>query len=378
MQTSSIPLLFGICFFFTTQPYVFAQNLLANPDFEDENICTEFIARCAPEAWLEVNYGRIFYLQNDKGSKVAIRLSNDPGMRTFLFTELLCPLIAGETYRISFDLNLREAEFRSFGIFLSVENLKGRFNQKTLQPTLTITENNSLKKIKKMDWLPFAATFQASGEERFLYIGYFDAGQKLGKRDWFHLTYIDNIELIPENKEIQICAEAEAKRAEIYAENRRHYGFPDPDAAEDTIRNTNAVFEVPVKVEELAQPEKIADTPQRSDTLVLAGVCFDFNKSTLNERYAAITDSLTDKIIARNPEQVFISGHTDNVGSDEFNLKLSLARAETIKQVLIQKGMDARKIVCEGLGEMWPVADNDTENGRAKNRRIEVVLIFKE
>ncbi|MEI2765523.1 MAG: hypothetical protein V9F82_07545 [Dermatophilaceae bacterium] len=119
MQTSSIPLLFGICFFFTTQPYVFAQNLLANPDFEDENICTEFIARCAPEAWLEVNYGRIFYLQNDKGSKVAIRLSNDPGMRTFLFTELLCPLIAGETYRISFDLNLREAEFRSFGIFLS-------------------------------------------------------------------------------------------------------------------------------------------------------------------------------------------------------------------------------------------------------------------
>lgn len=377
MQTRSIALLFGICFLFTTQPCAFTQNLLANPDFEDENICTEFLARCAPEAWIEVNYGRIFYLQNDKGSKVAIRLSNDPGMRTFLFTELLCPLIAGETYHISLDLNLREAEFRSFGIFLSAENLKGRFNQKSLQPTLTITENNSLKKIKKMDWIPFSATFQASGDERFMYIGFFDAGQKLGKRDWFHLTYIDNIELIPANKEIQICPEAEAKRAIIYAENRRHYGFPDPDAAEDTIRNTDAVFEVPEE-EELTQPEKMPDAPQRSDTLVLEGVCFDFNQSTLNERFATITDSLTDKIIARNPEKVFISGHTDNVGSDEFNLKLSQARAETIEQVLIQKGLDAGKIVCEGLGEKWPVATNETESGRALNRRIEVVLIFRE
>lgn len=378
MQTRSILILFGICFFFTSKPYTSAQNLLANPGFEDENICTEFLARCAPEAWIEVNYGRTFYLQNDKGSKVAIRLSNDPNMRTFLFTELLCPLIAGETYRISFDLNLREADFRSFGIFLSEENLKGRFNQKTLQPTLTITENNSLKKIKKMEWIPFTATFQASGDERFMYIGFFDAGQKLSKRDWFHLTYIDNMELVPENKAIQICPEAEANRAKIYAENRRHYGFPDPDAAEDTITNTDAVFEVPEEEEEIAQPEKVPDVPQHSDTLVLAGVCFDFNKSTLNDRYAAITDSLTDRIIARNPEKVFISGHTDNIGSDEFNLKLSQARAETIKQLLVQKGLDAGKIVCEGLGEKWPVMTNETETGRAANRRIEVVLIFKE
>lgn len=378
MKIRSVPILFGICFFFTSQPFASAQNLLANPGFEDENICTEFLARCAPEAWIEVNYGRIFYLQNDKGSKVAIRLSNDPNMRTFLFTELLCPLIAVETYRISLDLNLREADFRSFGIFLSAENLKGRFNQKTLQPTLTITENNSLKKIKKMDWIPFSATFQASGDERFMYIGFFDAGQKLGKRDWFHLSYIDNMELVPENKAIQICPEAEANRAKIYAENRRHYGFPDPDAAEDTITNTDAVFEVPEEEEELAQPEKMPDAPQRSDTLVLAGVCFDFNKSTLNDRYAAITDSLTDKIIVRNPEKVFISGHTDNIGSDDFNLKLSLDRAETIKQVLVQKGLDAGKIVCEGLGEKWPVEDNDTETGRAKNRRIAIVLIFRE
>ncbi|MBP6828914.1 MAG: OmpA family protein [Saprospiraceae bacterium] len=375
MQTSILILLL-LCFCSYCLP---AQNLFANPDFEDVNVCTEFLATCAPEAWKEANYTRMVYLHGgNKGGKAGFVLSNVWRIRTYLFTELLCPLKAGEQYNISFDLNLRGAEFKPFGIYLSAENLSGRFDAKAVQPAIIFTGQNGPKKLKKMDWMPFKGVFTAEGGEHFFYLGYFETAIP-GKEgtDWMQIVYLDNFRLVPQNKEIALCPEAEAKRAELYADDWRHMGFPDGQPPVDsTIRPETDVFEeLPAQVEEV---RAVPAAPRQPDTLVLAGVCFDFDKSTLNEHYAAVTDSLTDKIAARNPEKIIISGHTDNIGTDEFNLKLSLARAHTIEQVLIQKGVNAEQITCEGLGESRPVATNDTESGRAANRRIELVIFFND
>lgn len=372
-----------LCFFLLYRLPVFGQNLFANPGFEDANVCTEFLARCAPEAWKEANYSRMVYIDNAKGGKIGFILSGEPAMRTYMFTELLCPLVAGELYDISFDMNLRGADFKPFGIFLSTENLSGRFKPKTAQPVAIFTEKNGVKKMKKMDWMPFRGSFTASGGERFFYLGYVEPSEQTpGSGDWMQIFYLDNLKLIPKNKSMALCPEAEAKRVELYADDWRHMGFADTTTPGPQATFDRNVFEEPeVHVEEPpvnAEETPPSETPQQPDTLILAGVCFDFDKSTLNDHYAAVTDSLTDKIALRKPGKVFISGHTDNIGTDEFNLKLSLARAHTIEQILIQKGVEAGKIFCMGEGESRPVATNDTEEGRAANRRIEIVLFFQD
>jgi outer membrane protein OmpA-like peptidoglycan-associated protein len=364
----TIRILFGLLLCFGVYRNMPAQNLIANSGFEDENICTELDAPCAPEAWKEVNFERTYFVQNDKGGKVGIRVSNNRFMRSFLFTELLCPLEAGETYQIDFDLNLRGNTFVPFGMFFSDQDFSSHFNPKLADSVVVFSEANALQKIKKMDWVPFRTTFRAKGGERFLYIGYFE--KSLDQHNWMYVIYLDNIELSPLNPGM-LCPEAETKRAELYANNRRHWEYSDemePEASQQPW--------TPDAPEE-EEPEDLPEKLYQPDTLLLSGVCFDFDKSTLNAHYAAVTDSLIDRVMARNPESVHISGHTDNIGTDDFNGKLSLARAQTIGGLFVQKGLSPEKITCDGKGETQPTATNDTETGRAANRRIELILLFK-
>ena len=68
-------------------------------------------------------------------------------------------------------------------------------------------------------------------------------------------------------------------------------------------------------------------------------------------------------------------GHTDSVGSDAYNQKLSVRRAEAVKAYLVNKGVDKARVYTEGKGESQPVADNKTKEGRAKNRRVEIEVV---
>jgi len=72
---------------------------------------------------------------------------------------------------------------------------------------------------------------------------------------------------------------------------------------------------------------------------------------------------------------VIAVGHTDSVGSDAYNQRLSLARAESVKAYLVSKGVDRQRIRTEGRGESQPVADNATAEGRAKNRRVDIEVV---
>jgi OOP family OmpA-OmpF porin len=103
-------------------------------------------------------------------------------------------------------------------------------------------------------------------------------------------------------------------------------------------------------------------------------VYFDFNKSTikpvsfplLNEVAQAMTD---------NPKiKVEIGGHTDSVGDDNFNLKLSQSRADSVRLYLVKRGIDYARMTTKGYGENVPIADNRTAEGRAQNRRVEFVI----
>jgi OOP family OmpA-OmpF porin len=96
---------------------------------------------------------------------------------------------------------------------------------------------------------------------------------------------------------------------------------------------------------------------------------------TLGDRDSVVLQDLVDKIKGIALEVVIVTGHTDSTGSAAANQRLSLARAESVKKQLVARGIDPNRIYTEGKGPSQPIADNRTEEGRAKNRRVEVEVV---
>jgi OOP family OmpA-OmpF porin len=122
-------------------------------------------------------------------------------------------------------------------------------------------------------------------------------------------------------------------------------------------------------------PAKPAPKPVAEKVTLAADVLFDFDKSVLKPEGKAKLDDLAGKIQAIALEVVIAIGHTDSIGSDAYNQKLSVRRAESVKAYLVSKGVEPNRIYTEGKGEKQPVASNKTKEGRQKNRRVEIEVI---
>ena len=115
--------------------------------------------------------------------------------------------------------------------------------------------------------------------------------------------------------------------------------------------------------------------PVAEKVTLAADVLFDFDKAVLKNEGKSKLDDLAAKVKAINLEVVIAIGHTDSVGSDAYNQKLSVRRAESVKAYLVSKGVEPNRIYTEGKGEKQPVASNKTKDGRQKNRRVEIEVI---
>jgi len=115
--------------------------------------------------------------------------------------------------------------------------------------------------------------------------------------------------------------------------------------------------------------------PAATKVTYAADAFFDFNKSVIKPEGKAKLDDLVGKIKDINLEVIIAVGHTDSVGSDAYNQKLSVRRSEAVKAYLVSKGIEKNRVYTEGKGEKQPVADNKTAEGRAKNRRVEIEVV---
>jgi OOP family OmpA-OmpF porin len=115
--------------------------------------------------------------------------------------------------------------------------------------------------------------------------------------------------------------------------------------------------------------------PAATKVTYAADAFFDFDKSVLKPEGKAKLDDLVGKIQGINLEVIIAVGHTDSVGSDAYNQRLSVRRAESVKAYLVTKGIEKNRVYTEGKGEKQPVADNKTAEGRAKNRRVEIEVV---
>ncbi|HLG35838.1 MAG TPA: OmpA family protein [Bacteroidia bacterium] len=109
-----------------------------------------------------------------------------------------------------------------------------------------------------------------------------------------------------------------------------------------------------------------------------AGILFETNSSTLNSQSQDALSKFAQTLQNNSETNVAISGHTDTTGSDAINQPLSEKRAESVANFLISKGVTRSRMTTVGNGSNQPVADNNTKRGRAKNRRVEIVIVANE
>ena len=106
-----------------------------------------------------------------------------------------------------------------------------------------------------------------------------------------------------------------------------------------------------------------------------AGVTFDFNSAVLQPGFRGSLDQVAQTLASYQSTYVNISGHTDSIGSDAVNQRLSEQRAQSVASYLQSRGISPARIATRGFGKTQPIASNDTEEGRARNRRVEINLV---
>jgi OOP family OmpA-OmpF porin len=126
-------------------------------------------------------------------------------------------------------------------------------------------------------------------------------------------------------------------------------------------------------------PEPVAQAapppqPSYEKVTISATALFDFDSDVLKDEGKAAIEDLSDSIKSKGGSVVDVDvvGHTDSTGPEEYNEQLSLRRATSVKNYMVEQGVDAGIIDVSGKGETMPIADNGTREGRAQNRRVEI------
>lgn len=174
-------------------------------------------------------------------------------------------------------------------------------------------------------------------------------------------------------REAQMKAEAEAAAAKAAAEQSALRAKE--QAAKEEAERARAATAA-LRAQLLQQLNSVLQTTDSPRGLVvnMADVLFDFGKYNLKPDAQIKLAKLAGIIQAHPGLHLAIEGHTDNIGSDEANMKLSQQRADTVRDFLVQQGLSADALTAVGFGKADPVADNRTNEGRQKNRRVEIIV----
>jgi OOP family OmpA-OmpF porin len=137
-----------------------------------------------------------------------------------------------------------------------------------------------------------------------------------------------------------------------------------------------AQAEPPPPPPERAPPPPPAPPPiQERERIVLRGVNFEFDRAEVRADAAVILDEAARLLRENSDVRVRVNGHTDATGPEAYNQGLSERRAEAVKNHLVENGVSANRLSTQGLGESEPIASNDTREGRALNRRVELKVL---
>lgn len=357
-----------------------AQNLVANGDFEHENICTEYIKNCAPEAWIATSLYANYYfyeapMAHDGRHFVGIAAGSirSKNIRNFVRTRLLCGLRKGSQYRLEMYVRSPHEILDSIGAYFTATDFmfeKRRFFQ--LEPQLWSVDGKDGEWHALGDWQKISWTYTATGNEVYLTIGNFKridyTGITKGEMHYEYYFFIDDVSLKPVDPKEKVCDNIEEMRKEVYSENARH------DMLQKWVYHYTKNPPTPPKL-----PLTKMEISRKIDTLIIPDIFFATASYELSPRSFSVLDSFANKLQAYAIDSMVVEGHTDSVGKLEYNEKLSVNRAGSVQHYLAEKVNGLKeKTVSRGFAFRHPVASNKTPQGRQKNRRVEIYLYRRE
>ena len=264
----------------------------------------------------------------------------------FLSTQLKEPLQYNKTYCLKVFVRLKEDCFygvNALGALLS-NNIPAEYQliQGDVKPSIKHHGGSILT--YKTKWMQLSCIYTAKGNEEYLTLGSFTNSDTMQKR---HLKG-DKLE------------------AYYFFDNIQLYAIEKPEECPCNMG----------KKEKLVLPEPPEEVEKdKPKTFVIRNIFFDNDKWDLLPASFDALDSLYDVIDNNNFKKIEISGHTSKTGTRERNLLLSKNRAEAVKKYLVKKGLPADMFICKGYGPDRPIADNETEEGRGENRRVEFTIL---
>ncbi len=401
--------------FFAISNLILAQNLIPNPSFEDVNVCFKYHEECSPKAWRNTvlkNFAYREYLGDGKRRRlpgktpptiippdgtrfVAVRIFNKirKNDRTFIQTPLLCKLVEGKEYEISFQLYSTTYMIDELGIALvdTMKIFKKNSAVFDIKPQVKIHFD---KKIKRNKWHTFSTTFIAEGNEIGFILGNFNTDDQtklstIVKGKEKHLPkgahyVLDNFSLKPVNVDSSEICNLEENKKFIYADSIRHIIYEKvrtvaliPSA--EIVSNPTTIVETPSPVQdEEITPEPLIIGNQEinlQEDFVFTNITFENNKAILQSSAFRSLEAIAQFLIENPGYQLQITGHTDNVGADNFNQTLSVQRARAVADFLIRNKVPANRLLTNGRGELEPIETNTTAIGREQNRRVAFQLI---
>jgi outer membrane protein OmpA-like peptidoglycan-associated protein len=329
--------LYILGFLICVQYLSYTQNLLPNPSFEEENICTEYDKNCAPEAWIATSLYANYYfdqLPRSYDGRHFIGLSAGhlwkKGVRNFIRTRLLCALRKDNKYRLTFYVNSRWNILDSIGVYFSPGDFlfeKRRFN--AIQPQLWSADGRDSSNPPYTEWQKIELTYTATGTEQYISIGNFkrvdySGIKKAEYRDEYYF-FLDMVSLTPMDPKEKICPGSDSVQNIIYGENPRH----------EMLQKWMYYYSKnPPKPDPL--PQTRMQSISRIDTLIIPDIFFATASYELSPKSFTVLDSFANKLQGYFIDSVIIEGHTDSVGTLSYNEKLSVNRAGSVKEYLVQ------------------------------------------
>ncbi len=351
-----------------------AQNLLANGSFEDANICTEFLKDCAPEAWISTSLINNYYFEGIQQAYDGVHFcgvitgsvwERNKKNHSFLCSRLLCRLRKGNHYHIEFRAWSKHTVFDSLGIYFSAGDFLFE-KQPYWQLTPALLVHDSAGELAApQGWQTCSFDYTATGEENYFVLGSFKRSivplsQSDDAAGNFYL-YVDRVSMMATDPHELMCKSADSMKTIIYDQNERH----------NLLEKKRAIYR--------NAPPPVTKAPptieQHIDTLLIPDILFATGSAKLTEGSHHVLDSFCMALGARPSDSLVIEGHTDSVGSLQYNFRLSANRAAAVAQYLRLKtdgGMPPTIVRYHAF--LKPLTSNSTLEGRMRNRRVELFL----
>ncbi len=338
-----------------------SQNLFINSGFEEINWCTEFNVPCAPVGWFNINpadipkvYGRAYPRELLGKNHLPVPVENMKDReRPFVYTMPLCPLRKGVSYKLTFYLNTSLRTFHHLDIlFLNAEPNRAGVDMKDESRLLRIVPQHIIAEVRR-GWHAVEVNFVSAGNWRFCLLGNVAEDRlPFSEKDLMNdagnvFYFIDEIKLQPIDG--LFCSGAESTGVILRAQKSRH---------------TEHVHLFPERPPEV-----------KKDTILLPELYFATNEWEPSKAFFEEIEKIISRATKDPYSRIDVVGHTDNTGSADHNRELSLKRAYSILHLIkLRSPENAGKIFASGKGSEQPVADNLSEEGRARNRRVEIII----